>query len=72
MYTLLNNANALIMELFITLGIPLVLLIGLTILFVSDGIPIWIQNLSRNSSNLWNFGIIAMSTVTIIVYLTKR
>ena len=60
------------MELFIALGLPIVLLIGLTFLFMSDGIPVWIQNLNKNSSTIWNFGIVAMSTVTVIIYLAKR
>ncbi|MCR8540584.1 MAG: hypothetical protein JJ848_009565 [Prochlorococcus marinus CUG1439] len=60
------------MELFIALGLPIVLLVGLTLLFMSDGIPSWVQNLRRNSSTLWNFGIIAMSTMTVIIYLAKR
>ena len=60
------------MELFIALGLPIVLLIGLTFLFMSDGIPVWIQNLNRNSSTIWNFGIVAMSTMTVIIYLAKR
>ena len=60
------------MELFIALGLPIVLLIGLTFLFISDGIPVWIQNLNRNSSTIWNFGIVALSTMTVIIYLAKR
>ena len=60
------------MELFIALGLPIVLLIGLTFLFMSDGIPVWIQNLNRNSSTIWNFGIVAMSTMMVIIYLAKR
>ena len=60
------------MELFIALGLPIVLLIGLTYLFISDGIPVWIQNLNRNSSTIWNFGIVAISTMTVIIYLSKR
>ena len=60
------------MELFIALGLPIVFLIGLTFLFMSDGIPIWVQNLNRNSSTIWNFGIVAMSTMTVIIYLAKR
>ena len=60
------------MELFIALGLPIVLLIGLTFLFMSDGIPVWIQNLNRNSSTIWNFGIVAISTMTVIIYLAKR
>ena len=58
------------MELFIALGLPIVLLIGLTFLFISDGIPIWAQNLNRNSSTIWNFGIVAISTMTVINYLS--
>ena len=60
------------MELFIALGLPIVLLIGLTFIFMSDGIPVWIQNLNRNSSTIWNFGIVSMSTMTVIIYLAKR
>ena len=60
------------MKLFIALGLPIVLLIGLTFLFMSDGIPVWIQNLNRNSSTIWNFGIVAISTMTVIIYLAKR
>ena len=60
------------MELFIALGLPMVLLIGLTLLFMTDGVPGWVQNLNRNSSTIWNFGIVAMSTMTVIIYLAKR
>ena len=60
------------MELFIALGLPIVLLIGLTLIFISDGVPIWIQNLNRNSSTIWNFGIVAMSTVTVLIYFAKK
>ena len=60
------------MELFIALGLPIVLLIGLTFILMSDGIPVWVQNLNENSSTIWNFGIVAMSTMTVIIYLAKR
>ena len=60
------------MELFIALGLPIVLLIGLTLLFISDGIPVWVQNLNKNSSTIWNFGIVFISTLTVIIYLAKR
>ena len=61
-----------IMELFIALGLPIVLLVGFTLLFMVDGIPSWIQNLNRNSTNIWNFGIVVMSTMTVIIYLAKK
>ena len=60
------------MELFMALGLPIVLLVGFTFLFMADGIPSWIQNLTRNSTNIWNFGIVAMSTMTVIIYLAKK
>ena len=60
------------MEYFIALGLPTVLLIGLTLLFITDGVPDWVQNLNRNSTTIWNFSIVAMSTLTVIIYLAKR
>ena len=60
------------MELFIALGLPIVLLVGLTLLFMSDGIPSWVQQFNRNSSTLWNFGIVGMGTMTVIIYIARR
>ena len=60
------------MEFLIALGLPIVMLVGLTLLFMIDGIPHWVQNLNRNSSTIWNFGIVAMSTMTVIIYLARR
>ena len=60
------------MELFVALGLPIVLLVGFTLFFITYGIPSQIQNLTKNSSNIWNFGVVAMSTMMIIVYLAKR
>ena len=54
------------------IGFPIILLIGLTFFFMSEGIPAWIQNLSSKSSTIWNFGIVSMSAMTIIIYLSKR
>ena len=59
------------MELFIAIGLPIVLLFGLTLLFISDGIPSWVKQFDRNSSTLWNFGIVAMSTMALIIYLSR-
>ena len=60
------------MELFIAISLPMVLLFGLTLPFLSDGIPSWVQQFDRNSSTLWNFGIVAMSTMALITYLARR
>ena len=59
------------MELFYAIGFPIILLIGLTFFFMSEGIPAWIQNLSGKSSTIWIFGIVSMSTMTIIIYLSR-
>ena len=60
------------MELFLALGLPIVLLVGLTLLFMTEGIPSWVQQFNRNSSTLWNFGIVAMGTMTVIIYMARR
>ena len=60
------------MELFIAIGLPIVLLFGLTLLFISDGIPSWVQQFDRNSSTLWNFGIVGIITMTLMTYLARR
>ena len=60
------------MELFIAIGLPIVLLFGITLLFMSDGMPSWVQQYKSNNSILWNFVIISFSPVTIIIYLAKR
>ena len=60
------------MGLFFAIGLPMILLIGLTFFFMSEGIPSWIQNLNSKSSTIWNFGIVSMSAMTIIIYLSRR
>ena len=59
------------MELFIVISLPIVLLFALTLLFISDGIPSWVKQFNRNSSTIWNFGIVAMGTITVIIYLAR-
>ena len=60
------------MELFLALELPIVLLVGLTLLFMTEDIQSWVQQFNRNSSNLWNFDIIAVGTMTVIIYLSKK
>ena len=60
------------MELFIAIGLPIILLCGFTFIFMSNGIPSWVQQINRNNSNLWNYGIVAMSIMTAIIYLARR
>ncbi len=59
------------MELFIALCLPIISIVLLTLVFMSDGIPSWAKNLSINSSTIWNTGIIAITTMTVIIYLAK-
>ena len=60
------------MKLFIALSLPIVLLFGLTLLFMLDEIPRWAKHLNRNSSTFWNFGIVTMATMTLIIYLYDK
>ena len=60
------------MELFIALGIPIIFLVGLTLLFMSDGVPYWVQQFNKTNTTIWNFGIVAISTMTVIIYLARR
>ena len=60
------------MEFFLALGFPIILLVGFTLLYMTDGVPFWVQNFNRNSSTIWNVGIVAMSTTTVIIYLARR
>ena len=60
------------MELFIALGLPVLLLVGFTLLFLKEGIPDWVQILTRYDSTIWNFGIVFMSTISVIIYFAKR
>jgi len=60
------------MELFITLVLPALVLVGLTLLFLTEGIPVWIEDLTRDSTTIWNFGIVFMSTISVIIYFAKR
>ena len=60
------------MELFITLVLPALVLVGLTLLFLTEGIPVWIEDLTRDSTTIWNFGIVFISTISVIIYFAKR
>ena len=60
------------MDLVIALGIPVVLFLGLTIVFVSDGVPSWIYSMnSRYSRKTWLYGVIGLSTVSLLVALFR-
>ena len=40
--------------------------------FTSHGIPSWVQQIIRKKFTLWNFGIITMTNMKVIIYLAKR
>tara|TARA_B100001109_G_scaffold242611_1_gene227673 strand:- start:390 stop:572 length:183 start_codon:yes stop_codon:yes gene_type:complete len=60
------------MELFIAISLSIVLLFGLTLIFMLGGIPRWVKQLYRNSSTVWNFGIFAMGKMIVIIYLFNK
>ena len=60
------------MEFLLILGIPIIILTGLTVLFIKEGIPSWVENLEFNSSTIWNLGVITITLTTIIIYLSRN
>ena len=60
------------MELFIAIGLPIVFIIWNNSPFILDEMPSWVQQYKSNNSILWNFVIISIYSVTIIIYLAKR
>ena len=64
------------MELLIALGIPALLLIVAT-LILANGNPglrerLFHFEMSGRSSQIWTFGVLLMSTISIIVFFFKR
>ena len=64
------------MELFLALGVPALLLVVGTLL-LSNGSKELRENLFRfemsgRSAQIWTFGVLFMSTVSIIVYFFKK
>ncbi len=61
------------MDLLIALGIPIFFLLGLTILFVSDGVPNWVHDFnSKYSRKVWLYGVIALSTISLLIVLFTK
>ena len=60
------------MELFIAIGMQYSLAAWINSNFMSDRIPNWVQKINRDNSTLWNFGIVAMKTTKVIIYLARR
>ena len=60
------------MEFILVLGIPILIVIGLTFLFITKGIPSWVENAEFNSSTIWNLGIITITSMSIVIYLYKK
>ena len=60
------------MELIYALLFPIILLSIFTIFFSNKNIPDQIQRLINNEANIWNFGVILIGTVSIIVYLANQ
>ena len=60
------------MELMLALGIPAIVLFGLTLLFKTEGLPAWMEGIREISSTTWTFGIIALSVMSIVVYFSQN
>ena len=60
------------MDLIIALGIPLVIILGLTIIFATDGVPDWVYNINKKSGNIWLYGVLALSTGSLLIAIFRR
>ena len=61
------------MDLVIALGVPLLLFLGLTLVFIADGVPNWVYAInSRYSRKFWLYGVISLSTVSILIAFLRR
>ena len=61
------------MDLIIALGIPLVIILGLTIIFTTDGVPDWVYNINNKySRKTWLYGVIALSIGSLIIAMFRR
>ena len=56
-----------LVELGTAISLPIFLLLGLTFPFMSDEIPIWVQQIDRKNLTLWNFSIAAIRTMKVII-----
>ncbi len=61
------------MDLVIALGIPLFIILGLTIIFTTDGVPNWVYNINNKySRKTWLYGVIALSIGSLIIAMFRR
>ena len=51
-----------------------ILIIGFLLVFIAEnkGLPNWMDNLSRNSNSIWTYGIITITLLSIIKYLSSK
>ncbi len=61
------------MTLFLAVFIPIAIL-GFLYLFIieNNGLPNWMERASQNSSSIWTYGIITITLLSIIRYLSSR
>ena len=59
------------MNLFIALIVPLVILGFVYILIIENkGLPEWMERISDNSGAIWTYGIIAITLLSIVKYMS--
>ena len=60
------------MTIFLAVFIPIAIL-GFLYLFIieNNGLPDWMERVSRNSSSLWTYGIIIIGLIGILRYLFR-
>ncbi len=61
------------MTLFLAVFIPIAIL-GFLYIFIieNNGLPDWMARASRNSNSIWTYGIITITLLSIIKYMTSN
>ncbi len=55
------------------LGIPILILGLIYILIIENkGMPLWMERISDNSGAIWTFGVITITVLSILKYLSDR
>ena len=60
------------MNIFLAVLIPIAILVFLYLFIIeNNGLPDWMERVSRNSGSVWTYGIIAIALVGILRYLIR-
>ena len=60
------------MDLFIAVFIPIAILGFIYVLIIgNNGLPDWMERVSQNSNSIWTYGVITITLLSMIKYLSS-